>query len=171
MRSPGIEPGSITWQATIITTRPRALFIPTHCQCQGDWSNGMILASGARGREFDSRITPRLPFFFFSSSSSQKNTRGGIRTRGLLLRRETRYPLRYTDIYTKQIVNARCVCTQQRKKKKKKKKKKNKGGGRNPQQKNKKTKKIISFLKKKFSFFFFFHFFLFYVCEFTEIQT
>jgi hypothetical protein len=25
MRSPGIEPGSITWQATIITTRPRAL--------------------------------------------------------------------------------------------------------------------------------------------------
>ena len=24
MRSPGIEPGSITWQATIITTRPRA---------------------------------------------------------------------------------------------------------------------------------------------------
>ena len=25
MRSPGIEPGSITWQATIITTRPRTL--------------------------------------------------------------------------------------------------------------------------------------------------
>ena len=25
------------------------------------------------------------------------STRGGIRTRGLLLRRETRYPLRYTD--------------------------------------------------------------------------
>ena len=24
----------------------------------GDWSSGMILASGARGREFDSRITP-----------------------------------------------------------------------------------------------------------------
>jgi hypothetical protein len=23
LRSPGIEPGSITWQATIITTRPR----------------------------------------------------------------------------------------------------------------------------------------------------
>ena len=28
MRSPGIEPGSITWQATIITTRPRTLIIP-----------------------------------------------------------------------------------------------------------------------------------------------
>ena len=26
--------------------------------CSGDWSSGMILASGARGREFDSRITP-----------------------------------------------------------------------------------------------------------------
>ena len=25
MRSPGIEPGSITWQATIMTTRPRTL--------------------------------------------------------------------------------------------------------------------------------------------------
>ena len=60
MRSPGIEPGSITWQATIITTRPRALSV---CMHLGDWSNGMILASGARGREFDSRITPS--FFFF----------------------------------------------------------------------------------------------------------
>jgi hypothetical protein len=28
----------------------------------GDWSSGMIPASGAGGREFDSRITPR--FFF-----------------------------------------------------------------------------------------------------------
>ena len=27
MRSPGIEPGSITWQATIITTRPRARYL------------------------------------------------------------------------------------------------------------------------------------------------
>ena len=28
----------------------------------------------------------------------EKSTRGGIRTRDLLLRRETRYPLRYTDL-------------------------------------------------------------------------
>ena len=27
VRSPGIEPGSITWQATIITTRPRARYL------------------------------------------------------------------------------------------------------------------------------------------------
>jgi hypothetical protein len=26
--------------------------------CEGDWSSGMIPASGAGGREFDSRITP-----------------------------------------------------------------------------------------------------------------
>ena len=32
----------------------------------GDWSSGMILASGARGREFDSRITP------FTKKNAQK---------------------------------------------------------------------------------------------------
>ena len=35
--------------------------LPTELsQHLGDWSSGMILASGARGREFDSRITPFL---------------------------------------------------------------------------------------------------------------
>ena len=33
-----------------------------HYQQKGVWSSGMILASGARGREFDSRNTP---FLFF----------------------------------------------------------------------------------------------------------
>jgi hypothetical protein len=33
---------------------------------EGDWSSGMIPASGAGGREFDSRITP---FFFFLSGA------------------------------------------------------------------------------------------------------
>lgn len=31
----------------------------------GVWSSGMILASGARGREFDSRNTPYLYFLIF----------------------------------------------------------------------------------------------------------
>jgi hypothetical protein len=34
----------------------------------GVWSSGMILASGARGREFDSRNTPSILFHVFSSS-------------------------------------------------------------------------------------------------------
>lgn len=34
---------------------------------------------------------------FVLLSGNKKRTRGGIRTRDLLLRRETRYPLRYTD--------------------------------------------------------------------------
>ena len=31
----------------------------------GDWSSGMIPASGAGGREFDSRITPCGVMFYF----------------------------------------------------------------------------------------------------------
>ena len=33
------------------------------CHQKGVWSSGMILASGARGREFDSRNTPNFLFF------------------------------------------------------------------------------------------------------------
>jgi hypothetical protein len=33
----------------------------------------------------------------YSLSFAKKSIRGGIRTRDLLLRRQTRYPLRYTD--------------------------------------------------------------------------
>jgi hypothetical protein len=32
-------------------------------EAMGDWSSGMIPASGAGGREFDSRITPVVVFF------------------------------------------------------------------------------------------------------------
>ena len=35
---------------------------------KGVWSSGMILASGARGREFDSRNTPNLTLSFFNFS-------------------------------------------------------------------------------------------------------
>jgi hypothetical protein len=66
LRSPGIEPGSITWQATIITTRPRTLCWVQLCVA-GDWSSGMIPALGAGGREFDSRITPDILGFCFLS--------------------------------------------------------------------------------------------------------
>lgn len=46
----------------------RALVLQPHsvkfgallCYAEGDWSSGMIRASGARGPEFDSRITPFL---------------------------------------------------------------------------------------------------------------
>jgi hypothetical protein len=34
--------------------------VPLFYVVEGDWSSGMIPASGAGGREFDSRITPRF---------------------------------------------------------------------------------------------------------------
>ena len=54
---------------------------------KGDWSSGMIPALGAGGHGFDSR----------TGQNDGVHIRGGIRTRDLLLRRQTRYPLRYTD--------------------------------------------------------------------------
>ena len=55
----------------------------------GDWSSGMIPASGAGGHEFDSRITPFV--------SNKKIVRTGTRTQNLLLRRQAPYPLGHTD--------------------------------------------------------------------------
>jgi hypothetical protein len=44
-----------------------------------------------------SRLAPKASALTTRPNSLQQNdTRGGIRTRDLLLRRETRYPLRYT---------------------------------------------------------------------------
>jgi hypothetical protein len=42
-------------------------------QLKGDWSSGMIPASGAGGREFDSRITP-----LFLVGSSQVYTQDTV---------------------------------------------------------------------------------------------
>ena len=42
---------------------------------KGDWSSGMIPASGAGGRGFDSRITPS--FFFFGRLALPSKTLDG----------------------------------------------------------------------------------------------
>ena len=69
------------------------------------WSNGMILASGARGRGFDSPLVPVCFFFlnFFSSDEIQnykkKNIPGGIRTHNPLIRSQMPYPLGHGDYF------------------------------------------------------------------------
>jgi hypothetical protein len=72
----------------------------------GDWSSGMIPASGAGGREFDSRITPFLPNFK-QKPKKKKIVRTGTRTQNLLLRRQAPYPLGHTDI-VRIYATARC---------------------------------------------------------------
>ena len=42
LRSPGIEPGSITWQATIITTRPR-----TRIRSMAAWLGDKVRHTGS----------------------------------------------------------------------------------------------------------------------------
>ena len=65
------------------------------------WSSGMILASGARGRGFNSPMLPQFRFAVVSgknacSARPEKNTRvsthDGTRTHNLALRRGTPYP-------------------------------------------------------------------------------
>ena len=41
----------------------RIYLLKHSCRGEGDWSSGMIPASGAGGREFDSRITPKKFLF------------------------------------------------------------------------------------------------------------
>ena len=64
---------------------------------EGDWSSGMIPASGAGGREFDSRITPN----FFKK---KRQVRTGTRTQNLLLSRQAPYPLGHTDNFESEQV-------------------------------------------------------------------
>ena len=71
----------------------------------GGWSSGMILASGARGRGFDSPLAPCcvLSFIFFhycvpyKSKTKKKYIPGGIRTHNPLIRSQMPYPLGHGD--------------------------------------------------------------------------
>ena len=46
------------------------------CRLLGDWSSGMIPASGAGGREFDSRITPFCTALLFFAKHMHSNPWG-----------------------------------------------------------------------------------------------
>ena len=61
---------------------------------KGGWSSGMILASGARGRGFDSPLAPLQTSFF---EKEKKNIPGGIRTHNPLIRSQMPYPLGHGD--------------------------------------------------------------------------
>ena len=55
MRSPGIEPGSITWQATIITTRPRTL----------DVSSAALLYSRSGGFDHQAPLAQSVEYWSY----------------------------------------------------------------------------------------------------------
>lgn len=83
MRSPGIEPGSITWQATIITTRPRTRDLNTTAA----QSKQVLLGS------LTLQIEKKKKTSLINRGKIKEGVPCGARTRDLWLIRPTLYQL------------------------------------------------------------------------------
>ena len=57
---------------------PSAEWCAAPCTLSGRWSSGMILASGARGRGFNSRTAPVFLFFIFIFSIGDARSSGAM---------------------------------------------------------------------------------------------
>ena len=113
MRGPGIEPGSTAWKATMLTITPATQHDKDQQLCtHSSWKKTRCRlkeklavpgfepgSSGPQPLMLTTTLYHQQLFLNPAKCMSKICIRGGIRTRDLLLRRQTRYPLRHTDIY------------------------------------------------------------------------